>query len=104
MEKSTSKTKHFKVLDQRKLFESEEVNFPSKFAELSDEMSSLKTEIRRLEAEIIADIDRMKEEQSRIILESIVEKFQQKIVISEKEKQLAEDEKGYGIYIRNKYL
>ena len=42
-------------------------------ANLSDEMSSLKTEIRRLEAEIIADKNRMKEEQTRSILESIVE-------------------------------
>ena len=80
------------------MFEPEEANIPSKVAELSAEMSSLKTEIRRLEAEIIADKDRKQLEQARRFLESMVEELQQRILKLEKEKQLAQEEKEYGIY------
>ena len=67
MEKNTSETKHYYILNQRKekriskglkMFEQEKASIWSKVAELSAEMSSLKTEIRRLEAKIIADKDR----------------------------------------------
>ena len=118
MEKSTRETKHYYVLNQRnsekriskglKMFEPEKANIPSKVAELSAEMSSLKTEIRRLEdeiiadkdrkreteiiadkdrkqeAEIIADKDRKQEEQTRRYLESMVEELQQRILKLEK--------------------
>ena len=126
MEKNTSETKHYYVLNQRnsekriskglKMFESEEANIPSKVAELSAEMSSLKTEIRRLEteiiadkdskqeAEIIADKDRKQEEQTRRFLESMVEKLQQRILKLEKEKQLAQEEKENGVYQKEAFI
>ena len=138
MEKNTRETKHYYVLNQRnsekriskglKMFEPEEVNIPPKVAELSAEMSSLKTEIRRLEAEIIADKnrkreaeiiadkdrkqeaeiiadkDRKQEEQTRRFLESMVEELQQRILKLEKEKQLAQEEKGYGIYQKEVFI
>ena len=109
MEKNTSETKQYYVLNQRnsekriskglKMFEPEEANIPSKVAELSVEMSSLKTEIRRLEAEIIADKDRKQEEQTRRFLESMVEELQQRILKLEKEKQFAQEEKE--VFIRD---
>ena len=138
MEKNTSETKHYYVLNQRnsekriskglKMFEPGEAYIPSKVAELSAEMSSLKTEIRRLEteiiadkdrkleaeiiadkdrkleAEIIADKDRKQEEQTRRFLESMVEELQQRILKLEKEKQLAQEEKEYGIYQKEAFI
>ena len=138
MEKNTSETKHYYVLNQKNSekriseglneFEPEEANIPSKVAELSAEMSSLKTEIRRLEAEIladkdrkqeaeiiadkdrkqeaeiIADKDRKQEEQTSRFLESMVEELQQRILKLEKEKQLAQEEKEYGIYQKEVFI
>ena len=93
--------RNFKKIE---IHESEEVKFRSKVVKLSDDMSNLKTEIWILEAEIIADKERTKEEQTRRVFESIVEEFQQRIVLFEKEKQLAKGEKGYGIYQREVFI
>ena len=65
-------------------------------------MSSLKTDIRRLGAEIITDKDRKQEEQTRRIFVSMVEEFHQRILKLENERQLAEDRKEYGIYHKDK--
>ena len=80
----------------------EALSIASKIVELSAEMSSFKTELIRLDAEIITDKDRKQEEQTRRIFESMVEDFHQRILKLENERQLAEDRKNYGIYHKDK--
>ena len=66
-------------------FQSEEANLPSKVAEFNAKMLSLKTEIRKLKAEIIAEKDRKQVEETRSV-SSMVEEFQKRFYKLENDK------------------